>query len=283
MWHAPSDPQIYGTLDLDARPVLRLIEREREHGRHVTPTHVVGRAVAHALEAVPDLNVRILGGRAIPRETIDVFFIAAVGGGGDLSGVKVKDVPAKSVGEVAEEVARRAGSMKRGNDPDFKRTKKLMEQLPLPILRAALRLTAFASNELQLDLPALRRPPQLVRQRDDHQRRDVRPAQRVRADRLDVRRAAADHGRPDRREGRWWSTATSRPGRPCPWRRRSTTASSTAGTSARRWRRCASTSPSPAVRASVAAACGSMPGAGLRAPVRAAAGTHRVRARGQRV
>jgi pyruvate/2-oxoglutarate dehydrogenase complex dihydrolipoamide acyltransferase (E2) component len=155
MWHPPSDPQIYGTIDLDARPVLQLIEREREHGRRVTPTHVVGRAVGHALEAVPDLNVRILGGRAIPRETVDVFFIAAVGGGGDLSGVKVEDVPAKSVGAVAEEVTRRAGSMKRGNDPDFKRTKHLMERLPLPVLRAALRLTAFASNELQLDLPSL--------------------------------------------------------------------------------------------------------------------------------
>jgi len=155
MWHAPSDPQIYGTIDLDARPVLRLIEREREHGRHVTPTHVVGRAVSHALEAVPDLNVRIVGGSAVPRETIDVFFIAAVGGGGDLSGVKVKDVPSKPVGAVAEELARRAGSMKRGNDPDFKKTKNLMERLPLPVLRAALRLTAFASNQLQLDLPAL--------------------------------------------------------------------------------------------------------------------------------
>ena len=155
MWRAPRDPQIYGSVELDAAPIARLIEDARAQGVKLTPTVVVGRAVAHALAAVPELNVRIVGGHAIPRPSIDVFIIAAVGGGGDLSGVKVVDADKKHAIEIARELASRAGRMKRGDDPDFKKTKTIMERLPLPLLRVALRATSFAANTLDLDLPAL--------------------------------------------------------------------------------------------------------------------------------
>jgi pyruvate dehydrogenase E2 component (dihydrolipoamide acetyltransferase) len=155
MWRAPRDPQIYGTMDMEAAPVTRLCDKARAQGVRLTPTVVVGRAVAHALAAVPELNVRLVGGHALPRPSIDVFFIAAVGGGGDLSGVKVVDAEHKSAIAIATELANRANRMKRGDDPDFKKTKSLMERLPMPLLRASLKLTAFAANTLDLDLPAL--------------------------------------------------------------------------------------------------------------------------------
>jgi len=161
MWNAPNDPQIFGALDLDARPVLAFIERERERGHHVTPTHVVGRATAHALHAVPDLNVRIVGGRAFPRDSIDIFFITSVAHGQDLSGVKVRDVTHKTTGEVADELADRSAAIKTGRDREFSRSKRLMDALPPRLLRGALRLTALLTERLQLDLPALalRRSP----------------------------------------------------------------------------------------------------------------------------
>ena len=67
MWSAPNDPQIYGALEIEAVEALRFIEDARRAGHRITATHLVGRAVARALEAVPDLNVRIVGDRAIPR------------------------------------------------------------------------------------------------------------------------------------------------------------------------------------------------------------------------
>ncbi|MCE9578710.1 MAG: 2-oxo acid dehydrogenase subunit E2 [Deltaproteobacteria bacterium] len=155
MWRAPSDPQIYGAIDLDAGPVTRLIEDAKAQGVRLTPTVVVGRAVAHALAAVPDLNVRLVGGQAIPRPTIDIFFIAAVGGGDDLSGVKIVDAHHKPAVAICEELTQRARTMKAGRDPDFKRSKSLMERLPMPLLRASLHLTAFAANTLDLDVPSL--------------------------------------------------------------------------------------------------------------------------------
>jgi hypothetical protein len=113
------------------------------------------------LGSVPDLNVRIVNGRAYPRPTIDVFFITAVGSGHDLSGVKIVDVPNKPATAIARELAERATAMKVGGDKEFARSKRLTDALPPWLLRRALRATAFLTEKLQLDLPSLglRRSP----------------------------------------------------------------------------------------------------------------------------
>ena len=161
MWHAPDDPQIFGALEIDARPLQAFIEQARQAGHRLTPTHLVGRALAHALEAVPDLNVQIRRGRTRPRRSIDIFFIAAVAAGRDLSGVKIEAVPDKSAIAIARELAERSAAMKSGRDRDFARSKRLMDALPPWLLRRALEATAFLSEDLGLDLPmlALRRQP----------------------------------------------------------------------------------------------------------------------------
>jgi pyruvate/2-oxoglutarate dehydrogenase complex dihydrolipoamide acyltransferase (E2) component len=116
LWSAPSDPQIFGALDVDATAIRAFIADARGAGHRVTPTHLVGRAVARAFATVPELNAQIRRGRLIPRDSIDIFFITAVESGHDLSGVKVADV---------ERLA-----LKVGDDPEFARTKRLMDALP---------------------------------------------------------------------------------------------------------------------------------------------------------
>jgi pyruvate dehydrogenase E2 component (dihydrolipoamide acetyltransferase) len=155
MWQEADDPQIYGALEVDATGVLAFIEQARAAGQRLTPTHLVGRALGRALGEVPDLNVRLRGGRAIPRETVDIFFITVVGGGRDLSGVKVVSADRKSAVEVAADLAGRARSLKGGKDPGFERSKSLMNNLPTPILRRLLRAAAYVSGDLGLSVPAL--------------------------------------------------------------------------------------------------------------------------------
>ncbi len=163
MWHPPDDPQIYGALDVDAGPAQAYIARAAAAGHHLTPTHLVGRALAHALASEPALNVYLRGNRAIPRDTVDIFFITAVASGHDLSGVKIVDTAGKPAVVVAAELRERATAMKAGRDRDrdFSRTKQLMDRLPPRVLRAALRVTAYLTQDLRLDLPplALHREP----------------------------------------------------------------------------------------------------------------------------
>jgi hypothetical protein len=153
MWDAPNDPQIFGALDVDAAPIEAFIAAARRDGHHVTPTHLVGRAVAHALVEVPDLNAQIRRGRLIPRPSVDVFFITAIAGGNDLSGIKIHDVAGKTTVEVADELTARVATLKTGKDREFARTKRLTDRMPPRILRGLLRLGALLSEDLRLDLP----------------------------------------------------------------------------------------------------------------------------------
>jgi pyruvate/2-oxoglutarate dehydrogenase complex dihydrolipoamide acyltransferase (E2) component len=155
MWTAPNDPQIFGALDIDARALRTFIERARSVGLHVTPTHLVGRAVAHALAVVPELNVQIRRGRIIPRDSIDVFFITAVAGGRDLSGVKIAGIDHKTTFDVAHELAERSHQLKTGRDAEFARTKRVMDRLPPSLLRLALRLSSLVTQDMRREIAAL--------------------------------------------------------------------------------------------------------------------------------
>lgn len=65
-WRGPDDPLFYGELDMDATTLLSCMDSLRvESGVRVTVTHLIGRAVAHALAEVPELNVRLA--RAVAR------------------------------------------------------------------------------------------------------------------------------------------------------------------------------------------------------------------------
>ncbi|HTV25721.1 MAG TPA: 2-oxo acid dehydrogenase subunit E2 [Polyangiaceae bacterium] len=155
IWDAPSDPQIYGSLEIDASALLAFMQRVNATGAHLTPTHLVGRAVGHALAEVPPLNVRLVGGRAIPRESIDVFFITATRGGADLSGVKVSGIDTKSARAVAGELAAESQRLREGEDPALARAKRRLAALPRPLARAALRVAAWAAGDRGWRIPAL--------------------------------------------------------------------------------------------------------------------------------
>lgn len=155
MWRGPNDPQIYGALEVDATNMKRFMDGCKDLGHKVTPTHLVGRGVALMLRDVPELNVRIVGGFAKQRGSVDIFFITAVEGGRDLTGVKVTDLDKKGILDVVEELGQRAGAAKAGRDPDLAKTKKTMDALPIPLLRAALSVTSWLTGDLDRSVKAL--------------------------------------------------------------------------------------------------------------------------------
>ncbi len=152
-WRAPLDPQIYGDLEIDATRLLSFIEDARAMTEvHVTVTHLVGRAIARALGENPDLNVRMRRGRFVERDTVAIFFVVAVEGGKDLSGVRVRDADRKSAVEIAEELAARSARVRGGEDADFGRSKKLLARTPARVLRISLKLVTWLTSDLGVDL-----------------------------------------------------------------------------------------------------------------------------------
>jgi pyruvate dehydrogenase E2 component (dihydrolipoamide acetyltransferase) len=152
-WRGPLDPQIYGDLEIDAAALLSFIEDARAAtGTHLTVTHLVGRAVAHALGENPDLNVCKRGGHFVEREDVAIFFVVAVDDGKDLSGVKVRAADTKSAVEIAEELSARARKIRDAQDADFGRSKKLLARTPGVILRPSLRLVTWLTSDVGIGL-----------------------------------------------------------------------------------------------------------------------------------
>jgi pyruvate/2-oxoglutarate dehydrogenase complex dihydrolipoamide acyltransferase (E2) component len=152
-WGRPSDPQIYGDMEIDATPMLSFIdEARRVGGARLTITHMVGKAVAHALGEHPDLNVKLRGSHFVSRDTVDIFFIVSAEQGNELSGVKITGADRKPVIEIARELERRAARIRTGEDVELGKTKKVIGSTPMRLLGLTTRFAAWLTTDLGLDL-----------------------------------------------------------------------------------------------------------------------------------
>jgi pyruvate/2-oxoglutarate dehydrogenase complex dihydrolipoamide acyltransferase (E2) component len=152
-WGHPNDPQIYGDLEIDATACLAFIEDARDAADvKLTMTHMVGKAIAHALGENPDLNVRMYRNYFIQRDTVDVFFIVSMGEGAELSGVKVERADEKPVIEIARELAERATRIRGEGDPEFGKTKRMMARTPRRLLHYTMRAAAWLTTDRNIEL-----------------------------------------------------------------------------------------------------------------------------------
>jgi pyruvate dehydrogenase E2 component (dihydrolipoamide acetyltransferase) len=160
MWRHPSDPTIYGSMDVDVTETLAFIDRfRRETGKKVTMTHVVGRAVAQAFARNSDLNAKVrFWGKLEQRTSVDLFVSVSTEGGRDLSGVRFDDADRASLGEWVDAVEARSRGIRNREDPTYERSRSVFRGIPWWMARPALWLTDVLSNELNLDLPSLGMP-----------------------------------------------------------------------------------------------------------------------------
>ncbi|MCA9526444.1 MAG: 2-oxo acid dehydrogenase subunit E2 [Myxococcales bacterium] len=148
-WSAPREGNIYGKLTVDAGPALRYIDEVRAAtGARVTVTHLVGRAVAEALRRSPGLNGYLRFGKYIPRKTVDVTFLVALEGGGDLAKARVERADDKSPAAIADELGALATRLREGKDVQFEKGKGIIRLLPTWILRPVIWLTGFITGSL---------------------------------------------------------------------------------------------------------------------------------------
>lgn len=154
-WGAPRDPSVHGTIEVDATELLDVVRELRERsGARVTVTHVVGRALALAIRARPDVNAIVRSGSVWQRETINVFFQVAFEGGENLAGHKVARADEKSVVAIAKELSAGAGRVREKRGESVEAASKF-RAIPSPIVGAALRASTWLTYNLGLDLSRL--------------------------------------------------------------------------------------------------------------------------------
>ena len=94
-WGKPTDPQIYGTIEIDLTKAHAWRDKLPADTPKVTVTHMIARAVALAMKKHPDLNGFLRFRKIYLRQTVDMTVLVAVeheSGQEDLSSLKLRDV-----------------------------------------------------------------------------------------------------------------------------------------------------------------------------------------------
>lgn len=162
-WDPPRDPTIYGSVEVDATPLLAYLDGLRGRGIHATVTHAVGRALAIVLAEHPELNVLVRLGRFYRREDVDILFqVAQHGDAGDpaepdLSAIVLRGVDTRSVAQIAAEFAARTAATRADRDAEMASVRRSMGRIPPLLLRPLHRLLDFVQYTLNLRVPGLPR------------------------------------------------------------------------------------------------------------------------------
>lgn len=155
MWNNPTDPTIFGSLDVDASHALAFIKAYgEERGTRVTVSHLVACAIARTIGKHPEVNAKVrFWGRLEQRTTVDIVVQVATDGGRDLSTARIARADEKSLADIAEEVARQAKKIRSGDDAHYGKSRSLFERMPWWLARPAVRASDLLMNELHIDLP----------------------------------------------------------------------------------------------------------------------------------
>ncbi len=147
-WSSPKEGNIYGKLNVNATKTLEYIEEARAKGMKVTITHIVGKAMAETLKMAPSLNGRIVRGKFVPHDSIDIAFLISLEEGSDLAKAKIFNVDQKSIHQISEELREIAEKLRKGKDKDFEKSKDVLRTMPTGVIRPTLKITGYLANAL---------------------------------------------------------------------------------------------------------------------------------------
>lgn len=156
-WQTAYDPSVYGTMEITMDRALDYLARYREAtGKRVTVSHLMARAVAAALERMPDANAILRFNRPYRRKRIGVFFQVAMTDEGedkiDLSGATLYDVEQKDLGRLYDEFAEKVDLVRKRKDPQLEKTRGTFGRMPFFMVNSVLKLISFLTYTLNLDL-----------------------------------------------------------------------------------------------------------------------------------
>lgn len=162
-WIAPREPNVYGSVDVRAGPLLSWIESKNaeldgvDGAPRITVTHTVVRAVAMVLARHPDANAFVRFGRLYLRDDVDIYVHVLLRegpgagiGGADLSGLCLRRCDRLRPVEIARQLAEAVQHKRSGRDPELRRARRDTAWMPAELLRVGLRLAELLQYGLNL-------------------------------------------------------------------------------------------------------------------------------------
>jgi pyruvate dehydrogenase E2 component (dihydrolipoamide acetyltransferase) len=128
----------------------------KKTGKHLTITHLVGKAMAATIKAMPDANAILRFGRIYIRQNIVLSFQVATideeTGKLDLSALTLRDVDEKSVEQIVDEFEKQVGAVRSGQDKELEKARSMFKWMPTWLTRFVLNSLSFLGYTLNLNL-----------------------------------------------------------------------------------------------------------------------------------
>lgn len=155
-WSQSESGSIYAKSSIDMTNSQIYINKLRDDkGLKITVTHLVGKAIGIALRRHSGLNGRLLFGKFIPNDTIDVCFLVATGGGKNLAPKTIKNIDKKSIEDICNELTAEVSKVRGGKDEEFQKNMALVQSLPTFALSLIGKLIGFVGGDLGVGIPAI--------------------------------------------------------------------------------------------------------------------------------
>lgn len=156
-WKTAYDPSVYGTMEVRMDKAMEYLAAFRKAtGKRVTVSHLVAKAMAAALERMPEANAILRFNKIYLRKRIGVFFQVAMEDEGegkiDLSGATLYDVEKKSLKAIIDEFEEKVQSVKKRTDPALEGTRSALKSIPTSLMGPTLTALSFLNYTLNLDL-----------------------------------------------------------------------------------------------------------------------------------
>lgn len=156
-WKTSYDPSVYGTMEVRMDKAMEYLAAFRKAtGKRVTVSHLVAKAMAAALERMPEANAILRFHKIYLRKRIGVFFQVAMEDEGegkiDLSGATLYDVEKKSLTAIVDEFEEKVQSVKKRKDPALEGTRSALKNIPTALMGPTLTALSFLNYTLNLDL-----------------------------------------------------------------------------------------------------------------------------------
>lgn len=159
-WKNPTDPQVYGRLEIDLKKALEYLgDESNRRGMRITPTHLAVRALSLALAEYPEANTIIRWRRVYLRKNVDIFCQVAIPGDKpDLSGTVIRGADKLGIAGIAEALSRQAEAVKTGGDTEVAKARRNLDMLPGILYRPVLSLISLLQYTLNIDVRVIGLP-----------------------------------------------------------------------------------------------------------------------------
>ncbi|MCF8057740.1 MAG: 2-oxo acid dehydrogenase subunit E2 [Bacteriovoracaceae bacterium] len=159
-WKTVGDPSVYGLIEIDMSEVQKVLpDYELEHDIKVTPSHLVGKAIAHCMNLRPEINGMIRGSRIYLREDVTLFYQVNIPGIGHdaikkatLSGTTIPNAEDLRVYQIAKALKEKTQAVRAGEDREIADNLKVFEYLPWCLSRLYLNIGSWLIYGLNLNM-----------------------------------------------------------------------------------------------------------------------------------